>query len=242
MRRLFRAKVLGLLLFALLSTQSAFAMHISEGFLPPFWCLFWAVAALPFVWLGVRFITKKIQLSPKTKILLGIAGAYVFVLSAIKLPSVTGSSSHLTGTALGVLLFGSWAMTVLCVIVLLFQALLLAHGGITTLGANVFSMGVAGPIVSLCIYRLMLTLKCNKSVAVFLSAMLGNLATYVLTSVQLALAFHDNGFAASLFSFMGLFAITQIPLSIIEGIVTVLVFRFIRNYAFDHSSDFSHYA
>ncbi len=227
---------------ALLSTQHAFSMHISEGFLPPFWCLFWAVAALPFIWLSIRFISKRVQMSPKAKILLGIAGAYIFVLSAIKLPSVSGSSSHLTGTGLGVILFGSWAMTSLCVIVLLFQALLLAHGGITTLGANVFSMGIAGPIVALLTYKGLLKIRCNASVAIFLSAMLGNLATYLLTSLQLALAFHDKGFSASLLSFMGLFAITQIPLSIVEGIVTVLVFRFIRKYAFDQTSDFTHYA
>lgn len=36
-------------------------------------------------------------------------------------------------------------MAVLGTITLLFQALLLAHGGLTTLGANVFSMAIAAP-------------------------------------------------------------------------------------------------
>ena len=54
----------------------------------------------------------------------------------------------MTGTGLGAILFGPAAMSVLGLIVLLFQAVLLAHGGLTTLGANTFSMAVAGPFVS----------------------------------------------------------------------------------------------
>ncbi len=62
----------------------------------------------------------------------------MFVLSALKIPSVTGSCSHPTGVGLGAIMFGPSVMFVLGTIVLIFQALLLAHGGITTLGANAF--------------------------------------------------------------------------------------------------------
>ena len=64
------------------------------------------------------------------------------------MPSVTGSCSHPTGTGLGAVLFGPAAVSVLAAIVLVFQALLLAHGGITTLGANDFSMGIVGPFAA----------------------------------------------------------------------------------------------
>lgn len=60
----------------------------------------------------------------------------------------------MTGTGLGAILFGPASVSVLGVIVLLFQALLLAHGGLTTLGANTFSMAIAGPVVSFGIYKL----------------------------------------------------------------------------------------
>ena len=51
--------------------------------------------------------------------------------------------------------------------------------------------------------------------------------TYVTTSVQLALAFPDpvGGFMASFAKFAGIFAITQIPLAISEGLLTVLIFN-----------------
>ena len=66
----------------------------------------------------------------------------MFVISSLKIPSVTGSCSHMTGTGLGAILFGPTAAGVLGLIVLLFQAILLAHGGLTTLGANTFSMAI----------------------------------------------------------------------------------------------------
>ncbi|NDB21225.1 MAG: cobalamin biosynthesis protein CbiM, partial [Proteobacteria bacterium] len=87
------------------------------------------------------------------KLTLGMSGAFSFVLSALKIPSVTGSCSHPTGVALGAILFGPGPMMVLGTIVLLFQAIILAHGGLTTLGANVFSMAVVGPIVGYWVFR-----------------------------------------------------------------------------------------
>ena len=64
-----------------------------------------------------------------------------------------------------------------------------------------------------------------------LAAMLGDLGTYVVTSVQLALAFPSEvgGFMASFTKFAGIFALTQIPLAVSEGILTVVVMNFLKN-------------
>ena len=110
-------------------TQPAFAMHIMEGFLPLNWAVFWWILILPVLYLGFKRINALAGENPRHKLLLAMAGAFVFVLSALKIPSVTGSSSHPTGVGLGAILFGPGVMSVLSVIVLLFQALLLAHGG-----------------------------------------------------------------------------------------------------------------
>jgi cobalt/nickel transport system permease protein len=159
--------------------------------------------------------------------LLGVAAAFTFILSALKLPSVTGSCSHPTGTGLGALLFGPAAMAPIGLVVLLFQALLLAHGGLTTLGANVFSMAIVGPFVAAGVFHLARGLRLSQQVSVFLAASLADLLTYVTTSAQLAWAFPDpiGGFAVSFAKFAGIFAITQIPLAISEGLLTVLVFN-----------------
>jgi cobalt/nickel transport system permease protein len=157
--------------------------------------------------------------------LLGVASAFAFLLSALKLPSVTGSCSHPTGVGLGALLFGPAAMVPVGFVVLLFQALLLAHGGLTTLGANVFSMAIVGPFVSYGAFRAIAALGLSRAAAVFTGACLGDLATYLTTSAQLAWAFPDpvGGVGASFAKFAGIFALTQLPIAISEGLLTVLV-------------------
>jgi cobalt/nickel transport system permease protein len=202
-------------------------MHIMEGFLPFEHALGWTVAAAPFVALGLVSIKKRVRKKPEQRMLLGVAAAFAFVLSALKLPSVTGSCSHPTGTGLGALLFGPLAMAPIGAVVLLFQALLLAHGGLTTLGANIFSMAIIGPFAASGIFRLARSLKASFAVSVFLAASLADLLTYVTTSIQLAWAFPDplGGFVASFTKFAGIFAITQIPLAISEGLLTVAIFN-----------------
>ncbi|TDB78086.1 energy-coupling factor ABC transporter permease [Micromonospora sp. KC723] len=202
-------------------------MHIAEGYLPPVQAAAWFVVSAPFVVHGSRTLVRQVRQDPETKLLLGAAGAFTFVLSALKIPSVTGSCSHPTGTGLGAVLFRPPVMSVLGGIVLLFQAVLLAHGGLSTLGANLFSMAVVGPWVAYGVYVLIRRAGGGLDVAVFAAAALGDLATYCVTSVQLALAFPDQstGFAGALVKFGGIFAVTQIPLAISEGLLSVLVVR-----------------
>lgn len=221
---------MALMFVMLLSPNYIFGMHIMEGFLPVWWALFWTLVSLPFVILGLRAISKTFNENPNQKLLFALVTAFVFILSALKMPSVTGSTSHPTGTGLGAILFGPMPMAVSGLIVLLFQALLLAHGGISTLGANVFSMAVVGPFVAYFTYKLLKGT--NKKMAVFLAAALGDLLTYVVTSLQLALAHPDavGGVMGSLTKFLSIFAVTQIPLAIAEGILSVIVFDLIVNY------------
>ncbi len=198
-------------------------MHIVEGFLPLAHAVGWSAVTTPFVVHGALSAKRIMTRQPQAKLLLGAAGGFAFVLSALKLPSLTGSSSHPTGAGLGAILFGPPVMALLGAIVLLFQALLRAHGGLTPLGANVFSMAVAGPWVAWAVHRLVARLG-RPGLAVFLAAALGDLATYAVTACQLALAFPDpvGGVAASLAKFAGVFALTQVPLAVSEGFLTLL--------------------
>lgn len=208
-------------------------MHIAEGFLPPIHAAAWFAAATPFVVHGARAVVRQVRDHPESRLLLGAAGAFTFALSAIKLPSVTGSSSHPTGTGLGAVLFRPPVMAFLSTVVLIFQALLLAHGGLTTLGANVFSMGIVGPWVGYGAWLLCRRAGLSTTVGIFAALMLADLSTYVVTATQLSLAFPDaeGGFAAALAKFMSVFAVTQIPLAIAEGILGVLVLRVLSDIA-----------
>lgn len=205
-------------------------MHVMEGFLPPIWCAVWFIISIPIIIYGIYQIKKVTEDVPESKSLLAVSGAFMFILSSLKLPSVTGSCSHPTGNGLGASIFGPAVTAVLATIVLLFQALLLAHGGLTTLGANVFSMGIVGPLVAWIVYKALLKSNVSSTVSIFFAAFLGDLLTYVTTAVQLSLAFPLPSFGAALVNFLTIFAITQIPLAIAEGILTVIIWDRLKAY------------
>lgn len=214
-------------------TPVAQAMHIMEGYLPPAFCIIWGLISLPFLihgWISIKKILKE---NRRAITILAMTGAFVFVLSSLKIPSVTGSCSHMTGTGLGAILFGPSAVSILAIIVLIFQAILLAHGGLTTLGANTFSMGIAGPLVTFAVYKICQKSKINKHAGIFLGALLGDFFTYLVTSFQLALAYpsEQGGVFASAIKFLTVFAPTQLPLAVVEGLLTVLIVMALETYA-----------
>ena len=198
-------------------------MHIMEGYLDPIWCAVWFILAIPFIVFGARAIVKLMREHPEQKMTVALAGAFIFLLSSLKLPSATGSSSHPTGTGLSAVLYGVSATSFLALIVLIFQAILLAHGGLTTLGANVFSMGIFGPFCGVLIWNVMRKAGASVPVSMLGAAIIADLLTYVCTAVQMSLNW--GGFS----EFMTTFAVTQIPLSIIEGILFYMFATYLIN-------------
>ena len=208
-------------------------MHILEGFLPVGWAVFWTVVAIPFWVIGFIQVRTILQDQPEKRLFLGLAGGFIFVLSALKIPSVTGSSSHPTGTGLGTMLFGPFVVAILGTIALIFQALLVAHGGFSTLGANAMSMAIGGPLIAYYLVWKPLNGRVSPYIAIFATAFIADMATYLITTTQLALAFPDpfSGFVGSWLTFASIFAVTQIPLAIAEGVLTVLIINALRSTA-----------
>lgn len=204
-------------------------MHIMEGYLPPQWCVFWYLVSAPFIIYGIYILNQQVKENRETLSLLAVSGAFIFLLSSLKLPSpVAGSCSHPTGTGLSTVLFGPIITCVLSLIVLIFQALFMAHGGITTLGANVFSMGIAGPLLGYAVYRLGKAVNLNIFVNIFLVTAVADLFTYIITAIELAAAVPlHGGFLVSFETFFAIYAITQVPLAILEGVLIALVFKYI---------------
>lgn len=208
-------------------------MHIMEGFLPLKWCLLWFAISIPVILYGIYQLNNLVRERREVVPLVALAGAFICVLSSLKMPSVTGSSSHPTGTGMAAVLFGPAITAVLGVIVLIFQALVLAHGGITTLGANAASMAIIGPLVAYLFYRAAAKSGMNFYLNIFLATAIADWVTYVVTSLQLALAFPEGnvltigGVLASFTKFAVVFAVTQVPLAIMEGAITALMMKYV---------------
>lgn len=192
-------------------------MHIMAGYLDLWWCVTWFAIATPFIILGAKKIINLIREHPDHKIIIALSGAFIFLLSSLKLPSVTGSSSHPTGTGFAAVLYGICVTSFLSLIVLTFQALLLAHGGLDTLGANVFSVGIAGPTLGIGVWILVKRFTNKIPICLFFATLTADLFAYVVTSIQMTLNYGRN--IDALVEFMTNYSLTQVPISIIEGIL-----------------------
>ncbi|MBO4502217.1 MAG: energy-coupling factor ABC transporter permease [Candidatus Methanomethylophilus sp.] len=197
-------------------------MHIMEGYLDPIWCLVWFIVMAPFFYFGVVKLRQILRDHPEQKMMVALSGAFIFLISSLKLPSVTGSSAHPTGTGIAVVFYGVGVCAVLSTIVLIFQALLIAHGGFTTLGANCVSMGIIGPLVGLVFWKILRKANVGVFISMVVTAAIADLMTYVVTAIQMALnvtTANNANFLDAFVDFMSVYAVTQVPLAIIEGLV-----------------------
>ncbi|AMH94562.1 cobalamin biosynthesis protein CbiM [methanogenic archaeon ISO4-H5] len=197
-------------------------MHIMEGYLEPVWCLVWFIVMIPFFYVGVVKLRQILREHPDQKMIVALSGAFIFLISSLKLPSVTGSSAHPTGTGIAVVFYGVGVCAVLSTIVLVFQALLIAHGGFTTLGANCVSMGIIGPLVGLLIWKILRRSGAGVFISMVAAAAVADFMTYVVTALQMTLnvvTANNASFVNAFVDFMSVYAITQIPLAIIEGLI-----------------------
>jgi cobalt/nickel transport system permease protein len=206
----------------LLVPTPVYAMHIAEGILPAGWAVAWSVVAFIFLVWGVAVIQKRLKADRGLKPLFGLAGAAVFLISVLPIPMpLSGTCSHPCGTPLAAILVGPLVSLVLGAIALLIQALFLAHGGLSTWGANIVSMALMGSCVGFAVFSLARRCGASIFVAGLLAGMLGDWATYATTAFELATALQGNGSTEDLFKVIAIaFAPTQLPLGVLEGIFT----------------------
>ena len=203
-------------------------MHISDGILSFKWVVAWYIVAALFIILGMREIKNKTRENPAYMPALAIMGAAVFIISVWHFPvPVTGSSSHPVGTPMAAILIGGFSTVVVSTIALVFQ-LFLAHGGVTTIGANAVSMGIVGTFSGLFTYKVLRKLGTSIVLAAGFAGFVGDILTYATTSAELALSLAGNGSVLALWKiFMLGFAPTQVPLAAIEFAFTAGVIKYI---------------
>ncbi len=206
----------------LLSANNAYAMHISEGILPLNWAAFWSVIAVPFVVWGLYKLKKLSSIDLSFKPLVGLMAAVVFIISCMPIPVPTaGTCSHPCGTGISGILVGPAISILITAVALLIQALFLAHGGLSTWGADIVSMGVMGSFAGFLTFKALRSVKINMAVSGFLAGLFADWATYLTTSVELASGIRGDSPFMPLFSkILIAFIPTQFPLGILEGAMT----------------------
>ena len=203
-------------------------MHIADGILTWQWSIAWYLVAIFFVAIGARKIAQTRKANPAYMSILALMGAAVFVISVWHIPvPVTGSSSHPNGTALSSIIIGPLATAAISGIVLFFQVFL-GHGGITSLGANLISLGVVGGFVGIGIYLTLKKLGASVWLAAGVAGFFGDLATYGFTALQLALSLNPDSIGQHWVIYMLGYLPTQLPLAVLEFAFTAAAVQYIQ--------------
>lgn len=218
-----------LTLWILLGDQPAYAMHISDGVLSVKMSMVWFLLAAPFLYLGIRAIERRRKEHALYMPMLAMMGAAVFILSVLHIPvPVAGSCSHPTGGALAAITIGLFPAMVINFVALIFQTLFLAHGGMLSLGANTFSMGIVGVLSGYGVFRLLRKTGCSLFISAGVAGLICDLITYFVAGLELAIDLHGS---RSILKVYGLYMLgylpTQLPLAILDFVLTGFMVRYI---------------
>lgn len=221
-RKLTLTAGLGSVFWFLCSVKDAHAMHIAEGILPFNWAVLWFVVALPFVAYGMKRLKELSRTDLSFKPLIGLMAAIVFVISLMPIPVPTaGTCSHPGGTAIPAILVGPSISVLVTAVALLIQALFFAHGGLSTWGADIVSMGIVGAFAGVGVFKLLRKCRMSLAVSAFFAGLLSDWAIYMTTSVELAAGIRgDEPFWPLFAKILVAFIPTQLPLGIVEGAMT----------------------
>jgi len=127
-------------------------MHIPDGFLAAnTWVPAWIISIG-----GIGYCIRKVGQLLKDRVipLMGVMSAFIFAAQMLNFPVAGGTSGHLLGGVLAVVLVGPYAGAVVIAIVLIVQCLVFQDGGLTALGANIFNMSIVGSMGGYLIYNL----------------------------------------------------------------------------------------
>lgn len=203
-------------------------MHIMEGFLPLQWCILWFIISIIVIIIGIIQWKRLVKENPEAKKILAINGIVMFFVSAFNLPALEGNGSNPLANGLPGSIFGPAITSVVVAIVLILQAFILAYGGLTTLGANIFSMGIAGPFAAYIAYTSLNKINCPDIISLILAVFIANVVTTATTALQIALVFSVD-FFADLYKFFIILGVTQVIFVVIDIIVAVILFVILKS-------------
>ena len=202
-------------------------MHLSEGMLPLDQAIVWSTLTVPVVFWSLRSEFKARKDTPSSSIIMAGVTSLLFAGTLMPLPvPVVGATSHICLTPVIALIVGIRRTVWPTFFILLLQAVFFAHGGITTLGVNTLTLGLLGPLVTVALWGGFQRVGLSGVVGLGIACGLGGLSVYVIDALVLAAALTEVASPGTTFGAVLIgFAPVQVPLSILEAIVSVYIVR-----------------
>ncbi len=166
-------------------------MHIPDGFLSvPVAGILWLVS-LVFIFIALKRSGKDLDESRLP--LVGVLAAAIFAGQMLNFSVAGGTSGHLLGAALAVMLLGPWPAVLVMTSVVSVQALVFQDGGILTLGANLFNMAIVGVAVAYFVSNLLKRLLSGKRWGLLVTAFSAGWCSIFIASLAASLELAFSG-------------------------------------------------
>ncbi len=206
-------------------------MHITEGIITGVPAVAYTAVGVALMGWGARAMKKFAAKFPDKKALIGMGGALIFFVSLIPLPAFTGTCSHPCGTPLIAILLGPSIAIALAGIALLLQAAFFAHGGFSTWGANVLTLGLVGSLAGWLTFRGARKLGLPLWLSGGAAGLIGDILTYVAAGLILSLTLANGpspqfSFGKYLMVIYTAYIPTQLPIAIGEMVLTGLALHY----------------
>ncbi|MBT8213355.1 MAG: energy-coupling factor ABC transporter permease [Acidimicrobiia bacterium] len=166
-------------------------MHIPDGFINGATSAAAGVIAAGGVGVSLRRAGRFLQ--DKRIPLTGLVAAFVFVLQMLNFPVAAGTSGHLLGGALAVILVGPWLGITAVAVVVIVQAFLFADGGVSALGLNVLNMALLTGIVGWGVFRGLTRVLPRRWPSVIVATFAAGLASVVASATGFVIQYGIGG-------------------------------------------------
>lgn len=190
-------------------------MHLPDGLIP-LWqsIIYWILAIITLAL--YLFKLSRTEETEKRVVLTAVLAAAAIAASSISIPSPFGVPLHFFLIPLVAILLGPLSGVAVAFLCLVVQFFLLGFGGITTLGANTLTIGVALSFSTYIFYKLLLGL--DERLSIFSGTLMG---IFTATMVQVLILILTG--AATLEMLMATLIPFYLFIGVIEGIANVFI-------------------
>jgi len=217
-------------------------MHVPDGFMNVTMSAATGVISFGTLWAYIR--SAKDLIADKFIALTGMMSALIFVLQMINFPIAAGTSGHLLGGALAVVVLGPRLGLICLSVVVIIQSLLFADGGLSALGVNVLNMAIVTSATSWFIVKYWIKFIGKNKTSIVTVSVLAGILSVVFSSIAFTIQYAIGGtISIPVGTVLIAMVTTHLIIGLGEGIITALIITLLMRvrpdlvYAYDRSDE-----
>ena len=197
-------------------------MHVPDGFMNVTMSAATGVISFGTLWAYIR--SAKDLIADKFIALTGMMSALIFVLQMINFPIAAGTSGHLLGGALAVIVLGPRLGLICLSVVVIIQSLLFADGGLSALGVNVLNMAIVTSATSWFIVKYWIKFIGKNKTSIVTVSVLAGILSVVFSSIAFTIQYAIGGtISIPVGTVLLAMVTTHFIIGSGEGIITALI-------------------